>query len=101
MLYIITGWQRAVRTQIAQEMGLTDPTSKEVSRVLQDRFAELAEQPKTDNIHKLFSLLKERLVHSPEALSRWIVCLALVRRYRDETNTIEQIEEATRGISTL
>lgn len=101
MFNIITGWQQAVPVQIAQEMSLTDPMSKEVSRVLQDRFEELAEKPKTDNIPILFTLLREKLVHSQEELSRWIACLALVRSWQDEVKTIEQIEEATRGISTL
>jgi hypothetical protein len=59
----------------------------------------LAETPKTDNIHKLFTFLRERVVHSPEELSRWIAGLALVRSWRDEVNTIEQIEEATQKIS--
>jgi hypothetical protein len=101
MSHIITGWQQAIRAQLAYELEHTDPMSKEVMHVLQDRFAELAEKPKTDNISKLFMLLREKLVRSPEELSRWITCLALVRSWRDEVNTIEQIEEATRGISTL
>jgi hypothetical protein len=83
MFHIITGWQQATRTQLMYELGLADPISKEVMQILQDRFGELAEKPKTDNIGKLFVLLKERLVHSPEELSRWIACLALVRNWRD------------------
>lgn len=101
MFHIITGWQQAIRIQIVHELGFTDPLSKEVTHALQDRFGELAEKPKTDSIYKSFMLLKERLVHSLEELSRWIACLALVRSWRDEVNTIEQIEEATRGISAL
>ncbi|GIK37458.1 MAG: hypothetical protein BroJett011_12910 [Chloroflexota bacterium] len=101
MSHIITGWQQAIRAQLTYELEHTDPISKEVTHALQDRFAELAEKPKTDNISKLFMLLREKLVRSPETLSRWIACLALVRSWRDEVNTIEQIEEATRGISTL
>lgn len=101
MSHIITGWQQAIRAQLAYELEHTDPMSKEVTHALQDRFAELAEKPKTDNISKLFMLLRDKLVRSPETLSRWIACLALVRSWRDEVNTIEQIEEATRGISTL
>jgi hypothetical protein len=101
MLHVITGWQQAIRMQIAHELGFTDPMSQEVTYALQDRFGELAEKPKTDNISKLFMLLREKLVCSPEELSRWIGCLALVRSWRDEVNTIEQIEETTRGISTL
>jgi hypothetical protein len=101
MSYIITGWQQAIRTQLAYKLGHTAPMSQEVTHALQDQFEELAETPKTDNIHKLFILLREKLVHSQEELSRWVACLALVRSWRDEVNTIEQIEEATRGISTL
>ncbi|MBE7467688.1 MAG: ParB/RepB/Spo0J family partition protein [Anaerolineales bacterium] len=99
MFHIITGWQQATRVQIAHELGFSDPMSKEVTYALQDRFGELAEKPKTDSIGKLFILLRERLVHSPEELSRWIACLALVRSWRDEVNTIEQIEEVTQMIS--
>lgn len=101
MLHIVTGWQQAIRAQLAYELGHTDPMSQEVTHALQDRFGELAEKPKTDNIGKLFTLLRGRLVHSPEELSRWIACLALVRSWRDEANTIERIGEATRGISAL
>jgi hypothetical protein len=101
MSNIIRGWQQAIRAQLAYELGHTDPMSKEVTQVLQDRFEELAEKPKTDNIHNLFILLRERLVHSPEELSHWVACLALVRSWRDEVNTIEQIGEATQTITTF
>ncbi|MCK6623734.1 MAG: hypothetical protein DPW09_38005 [Anaerolineae bacterium] len=99
MFHIITGWQQAVRGQLVHELGLVDPMSREVTRVLQDRFGELAEKPKTDTIGKLFVLLRESLVHSPEELSRWIACLALVRSWRDEVNTIEQIEDTHQKIT--
>jgi hypothetical protein len=99
MLHIITGWQQAIRIQLAHELDFTDPMSKEVTHALQDRFGKLAEKPKTDNIHRLFILLRERLVHSPEELRRGIACLVLVRSWRDEVNTIEQIEEATRFLT--
>ncbi|MCL4301395.1 MAG: ParB N-terminal domain-containing protein [Anaerolineae bacterium] len=99
MLHIITGWQQATRVQIAHELGFTDLMSKEVTYALEDRFGELAEKPKSDNLHILFTLLREKLVHFPEELSRWVACLALVRTWRDEVNTIEQIEEATQRIS--
>lgn len=99
MLHIITGWQQAIRAQLAYELEHTDPMSKEVTHALQDRFGELVEKPKTDNIHKLFILLRERLVHSLEELSRWIACLTLVRSWRDEINTIEQIEGTSQKIS--
>jgi hypothetical protein len=62
-------------------------------------FGELAGKPKPDNIGKLFMLLRKKLVHCPEELSRWVACLALVRSWRDEVNTIGQIEETTRKIS--
>lgn len=99
MFHIITGWQQAVRGQLVHELGLVDPMSKEVTRVLQDRFGELAEKPKTDNIDKLFILLREKLMQSQEELSRWIACLALVRSWRDEVNTLEQIDQATQKLS--
>lgn len=98
-MLIITGWQQAVQAQLAQEMDLTD--SIEIGYAFEDRFAELAEKPTPDTVHSMFTLLREKLVYSSEELSRWLACLALVRSWRDEVSTIEQIEEAMRRILAL
>jgi hypothetical protein len=77
-----------------------DPTSA-VTQVLRDRYAELAEKPNESNTSQLFALLREKIVHSEVQLGGWIACLALVRTWRDEAKTLEQIEEAIQKISAL
>lgn len=101
MDHILSGWQAAIRTQIAGELGNIDPSSKEVAQVLRDRYPELAEKPNESNTSQLFALLREKIVLSEVQLGGWIACLALVRTWRDEIKTLEQLEEAIQKISTL
>jgi hypothetical protein len=101
MGHIVSGWQAAIRAQIADELGNIDPTSKEATQILRDHYPELAEKPNERNTSQLFALLREKIVPSEEQLGGWIACLALVRTWRDETKTLEQIEEAIQKISAL
>jgi len=99
MAHVVLGWQAATREQIAVELGEADPATRTVSRAFRDRHSELADKPTGDSVPALFAALRERMSQTDEGLRRWITCLALVRTWRDEVGTMEQIAEATEKIA--
>ncbi len=99
MFHVVLGWQAAKRTQIAAESGITDPTNRQVSRAFLDRYGVLAKAPKNGTILGAFAALQEKMTQSNESLARWVACLALVRTWRDEVKTTEQVEKAARRVA--
>ena len=99
MFHVLLGWQAGVRTQIAVELDMADPGAKEVSQALKDRYGELTKTPKKETILAMFRLLREQCVRSDEGLRRWVACLALVRTWRDEVETVGEIATVTRRIT--
>lgn len=99
MFHIVLGWQAAERTRIAADLGVDDTASKQVSRAFQERHARLAEKPTDNNIRGLFAQLREHLMRMEDGIHRWIACLALVRTWRDEVETLEQLEQVIQRLS--
>jgi hypothetical protein len=97
IFHIIYGWQAAMLDKIAKELG-ADCSSREINRIFKERFHELAEKPTNNSILKIYNLLRARLVSSDAHLYRWLACLVLVRMWRDNVATIDQIEQATQKI---
>jgi len=99
MFHIVCGWQTAMFESIAKELGKAC-SSREVKQTFIERFHELTEKPTNTSIQNLFRLLRAKMVISDLDLRRWLACLVLVRMWRDNSKTMEQIEEASRKILT-
>jgi hypothetical protein len=98
MSHVVLGWQTAMRIRIAEEMNIGDPSDREVTRVFRSRYDRLADKPANGTTNQMFSMLREQIAQSDEGLRRWVACLALVRTWRDEVETIEKIAETTQKI---
>lgn len=98
MFHVVLGWQAAMRIRIAEEMNISDPSDREVTRVFRSRYDTLADKPSNGTTNQMFSILREQMAQSDDGLRRWVACLALVRTWRDEVETIEQIAETTQKI---
>jgi hypothetical protein len=96
MQHIVSGWQQAVQAQLAAELNLALNNVK-VVKVFQDRYKTLAEKPTEETVHRQFLLLRERLVKTAAHRETWLTCLAIVRSWRNEVETIEQSEERIQG----
>jgi hypothetical protein len=92
MQHVVIGWQQAMRDQIVAELG-NNPKSTAVTRVFRERFPSLAEKPTDETINRQFLLLRETLVKTAADWEKWLTCLATVRSWRDETESLEMIEE--------
>ncbi|MBN1890588.1 MAG: ParB N-terminal domain-containing protein [Thermoflexales bacterium] len=98
MFHIVLGWQAVAQAQMAVELGVLSPAS-ELAQAFRGRYGDLAQKPTSNTIVPMFTALRAQVVQSDEGLRRWVTCLALVRTWRDEVETIEQIEQATRRVS--
>jgi hypothetical protein len=99
MFHIVYGWQAAVLDIIAKELGKPS-SSREVRQIFKERFHDLTENPTNNLIQNIFKSLRANIVHSDEDLCRWLFCLVLVRKWRDNVKTIDQIEQAAQKILT-
>jgi hypothetical protein len=98
MFHIVLGWQAAAQAQMAVELGVPSPAT-ELTQAFRERYGDLAHKPTINTIVPMFRALRTQVVQSEEGLRRWVTCLSLVRTWRDELETIEQIEQATRRVS--
>ncbi|GAB4537141.1 MAG: hypothetical protein Kow0063_23470 [Anaerolineae bacterium] len=98
MFHVVLGWQIAVRIKIAEGMGISDLHDQRVARAFRSQYGELAEKPTYATINQMFSSLREQTAWSEEGLHRWVACLALVRTWRDEVETVDQITQATQRV---
>jgi hypothetical protein len=98
MFHIVLGWQAAIRVQMADELGIADFTSEEVTQALREHHGELVERPASKTIRDLFAALRGEIARTDEGLCRWVACLALVRTWRDEVEMIEQIERVAQTL---
>jgi hypothetical protein len=99
MFHAVLGWQEAVRAQLATEMGVADSNDRAVTRQLREQYGELVVRPKNGNILRMFRALREELTSTDEGLRCWVSCLALIRSWRDEVETVEQITGAIQYVS--
>lgn len=101
MFHVVLGWQADKRAQIARESGVTDSSIKEVPRVFRDRYGLLTDKPTRKTILEVFKALRKEVVLAEGNLRQWVSLLVLVRAWRDEVETIEQIAEATQRITSI
>ncbi|MGD0172898.1 MAG: ParB N-terminal domain-containing protein [Anaerolineales bacterium] len=99
MFHIVYGWQAAMLDNIAKEISKPG-LSREARQIFKERFNDLTENPTNASIQNIFKSLRTNIIHSDEDLCRWLACLVLVRMWRDNSTTIEQIEQASRKILT-
>jgi hypothetical protein len=99
MFHIIYGWQAAMLDSIAKELG-KPCVSREVKQIFKERFIELTELPTNTSVQNIFKSLRTKIVNSDENHRRWLACLVLVRKWRDNVKTIDQIEQAAQKILT-
>lgn len=92
MYHVVRGWQAATQAQIAAELGVDDPADDQVIRAFCERYGELSQRPRDKTIVEAFAALRQLMTDSDAGLARWVACLALVRTWRDEIETIEQVE---------
>jgi hypothetical protein len=99
MLHVVAGWQAGERARIAAELGDVSPTSRQVTRAFRERHGELVQKATQDNVREMFQALRQKIVQSAQDLPRWVSCLAVIHLWRDDIETIEQIEQANREIA--
>jgi hypothetical protein len=101
MFHVVLGWQAAVRAQIAEELGVEDAGDAAVTHALADRHEGLAERPAHSIVRDQFSALRDVVTETNDGLHRWITCLALVRTWRDEVETIDSTTETIQQIEMI
>lgn len=98
MAHIVAGWQGFTRQQIAAELNIPNSLAPEVTRTFRNRYGDLATEPRPDEISGRFALLREQVTQSEEGLRRWFACVAVVRVWRDQVETVEGITEAIQRV---
>ena len=81
MTHVLIGWQSAMRSQIANKMGLP-ANARQVTAALREHYGEFAEKPTTRTILRQFKLLRSHVVETTD-LACWIACLAVARGWKD------------------
>jgi hypothetical protein len=101
MEHVVIGWQRAMRGRLAEELGVSDAETAEVTRVFRDRHATLALPAESGHVAELFALLRTEVVRSETDLRHWIACLAMVRSWRDTVQATDAVSDAVQRLMDL
>lgn len=97
--HVVTGWQAAECQRLQSEIGVTDSSAREVTRVFEQRYGALAEKISDANVMALYRALRERILAEDGGLVRWVTYLIVVRSWRKSIDTWEQISQMVEQVS--